>query len=96
MGAKARKAMEEARRSLEAKKAAHLGPTAPPCDNPECGLGLYSPLPSVGTIVIRLLGGGQREWNVCGSPLRCAYDLAGDYLASTTYAPHPPGRYREA
>lgn len=98
MGRKSREAMEQARRSLDARKDEALGPSAPPCDNPQCGGplgGLFSAKPSKGTVLIRLPGGGSTIKNVC-SPLRCAFDLAGDMSATATYAPHAPGRYRGA
>ncbi len=86
MGAKARAEMEAARRSLEARKVEAHGPAALPCDNPKCNPFGKAAL-SKGTILIRLPNGGAVIKNVC-SPLRCAWDLAGDLSATTSYAPH--------
>ena len=85
MGIKHRAMMEAARRSLEERKSDTLGPLPPPCKN--CGE------PSKGTILVR--GVGAMLLPVC-SPLRCSFELAGDLSATTTYAPHPPGKYRGA
>lgn len=94
MGAKSRAAMAEAAARLEARKAETLGPSAPPCDNPRCNP-FGKAAPSTGTVLIRLAGGGSVIKNAC-SPLRCAFDMAGDMSASATWAPHAPGRYRGA
>lgn len=86
MGAKARQAMEAARRSLEARKAEAFGPAAPPCA--ACGQ------PSKGTVLHHLPTGGAKLSNVC-SPLRCAFEVAGDMSATASWAPHRPGSYRD-
>lgn len=91
MGAKSRLLMEQAKASLEARKAAVLGPAAPPCANAKCNPG-GQPSRSTGTVRIGAWPG--KDVPVC-SPLRCAFDVAGDLSAMASYAPHRPGQYRE-
>lgn len=82
--------MEEARTGLERRYAEALGPKAPPC-----GAGLScrpfgDPEPSTGVVLVPGLG----PVPVC-SPLRCGFTVAGSLLASATWTPHPPGKYRK-
>lgn len=93
MGRKSREAMEAARRSLEARKTADLGPTAPPCAN--CGE------PSTGTVFVPSRHSAHTPgltdpafMRPACSPLRCAATMAGDRYGSATWAPHPPNLYR--
>lgn len=76
--------MEQARASLEARKAQHLGPLPPKCR--VCGK------ISSGEVYV-----GARPMGAVCDPLLCGITLVGEaYFSIASFAKWPPGRYRGA